>query len=95
MTEETRQQIRGALARGYCTKENETKVLDPELIEAMAQEVDALLNQALQAQRERLVSEIEKKYLNQDEYEERAMFFQLGNNRAIDEILNLINPPNN
>ncbi len=35
MTEE----IIGALARAYCTKENEHKVLDPELIAAMVQEV--------------------------------------------------------
>lgn len=32
-------ELRGALARGYCTKENEHKVLDAVLIEAMAQEV--------------------------------------------------------
>lgn len=32
-------EINGALARGYCTKENEKKVLDPELIKAMCAEV--------------------------------------------------------
>src|SRR5574343_30842 len=33
------QQIRAALARGYCTPENSSKELDSTLIEAMAQEV--------------------------------------------------------
>ena len=32
----------GALARGYCSKENEKKVMDPTLIEAMADEVGKL-----------------------------------------------------
>lgn len=36
MTEEL---IRQALARGYCTKENELKVFDPVLIDAMAREI--------------------------------------------------------
>jgi len=36
------EEIRGALARGYCSKENEHKVLDPDLIEAMAIEIDKL-----------------------------------------------------
>ena len=31
--------LRQAMARGYCTKENEKKVLDPELIEAMLVEI--------------------------------------------------------
>ena len=33
-------EIRGALARGYCTKENENKTVDATLIEAMAVEVE-------------------------------------------------------
>lgn len=32
--------IREALARGYCSKENENKVLDADLIEAMAKEIE-------------------------------------------------------
>lgn len=32
-------QIRQALARGYCSKENEHKILDPDLIEAMTREL--------------------------------------------------------
>ena len=32
-------QLRGALARGYCAPINAAKVLDPELIEAMVQEM--------------------------------------------------------
>lgn len=35
-------ELRGALARGYCTKENENKEVDATLIEAMAQEVEKL-----------------------------------------------------
>lgn len=31
--------IRGAIARGYCHRVNETKVLDGDLCEAMAEEV--------------------------------------------------------
>ena len=38
-----RSEIRGALARGYCTKENERKVLDSVLLEAMADELEELL----------------------------------------------------
>jgi len=44
-----RAEVRGALARGYCTKENENKILDPELIEAMALEVDTIITQTHQA----------------------------------------------
>jgi len=40
MTQDEIVEVRGALARGYCSKENEHKVLDPELIESMALEVD-------------------------------------------------------
>ncbi|MEN6423334.1 MAG: hypothetical protein ABFD76_15450 [Smithella sp.] len=32
-------QIREALARGYCSPENEKKVVDPDLIEAMTKEI--------------------------------------------------------
>ena len=35
-------EVSGALARGYCTKRNSKKVLDPDLIEDMATEVIAL-----------------------------------------------------
>ncbi len=45
MTPKTNEEIVGALARGYCSKENEKKVLDSELIEAMAIEVEKLLSQ--------------------------------------------------
>ena len=31
--------LRQAMARGYCTKENENKEIDPELIEAMLVEI--------------------------------------------------------
>ena len=34
--------IRGALARGYCTKRNENKVLDVDLIEDMVLEIEKL-----------------------------------------------------
>lgn len=32
-----------ALARGYCSPKNKEKIVDPELIEAMAEEVIAVL----------------------------------------------------
>lgn len=35
-------EIRQALARGYCNQHNENKVLDPDLIEAMAMELDPI-----------------------------------------------------
>lgn len=38
--------IRQALARGYCSKENESKVLDPDLIEAMATEVMSVMEES-------------------------------------------------
>lgn len=47
--EQLKAEVRGALARGYCTKENENKVLDPELIEAMALEIDTLIETVYQA----------------------------------------------
>jgi hypothetical protein len=37
------EQVRGALARGYCHKSNSYKILDSELCEAMANEIMALL----------------------------------------------------
>ena len=37
--------IRGALARGYCTERNLYKVLDPDLIEDMIQEISRLTKQ--------------------------------------------------
>ncbi len=37
--------IRQALARGYCSKRNEHKVLDPDLIEDMAVEVEKVLTE--------------------------------------------------
>jgi len=36
------EELMGALARGYCTKRNEKKILDPDLIEDMVKEVLAL-----------------------------------------------------
>ena len=36
-------EIRGALARGYCSKENEKKILDPDLIESMTLEIGRVL----------------------------------------------------
>jgi hypothetical protein len=38
-------EIVGALARGYCSNENQHKVLDPVLIQAMAVEIQNLLDQ--------------------------------------------------
>jgi len=37
------EEIQGALARGYCSKENEQKVVDPTLIQAMTKEIHAML----------------------------------------------------
>jgi len=37
------EEIRGALARGYCSERNSHKVLDPDLIEDMAKEIDLWL----------------------------------------------------
>ena len=37
-------EIREALARGYCSKQNEHKVLDADLIEDMVIEVEKLIN---------------------------------------------------
>lgn len=36
------EEIRGALARGYCSKENENKELDSVLLEAMVPEIEKL-----------------------------------------------------
>jgi hypothetical protein len=40
-----REELRGALARGYCHDKNRHKVLDGDLIEAMREEVEAALSQ--------------------------------------------------
>jgi mannose-6-phosphate isomerase-like protein (cupin superfamily) len=37
-------EIAGAIARGYCSEKNSHKVLDPDLVEAMAVEVEKLLS---------------------------------------------------
>jgi hypothetical protein len=42
------EEIRGAIARGYCTKANENKVLDPDLCEAIAVEVKKIVDLELQ-----------------------------------------------
>lgn len=39
--------IKEAIARGYCTPENEAKTVDTELIEAMAIEVDKVMSKEL------------------------------------------------
>jgi len=46
--------IRQALARGYCTKENEGKVLDSQLVDAMASEVEKIINVTAESEVERL-----------------------------------------
>lgn len=47
---ELRDEILGGLARGYCSKSNESKVLDPDLIEAMADEVATAVDNFLAKQ---------------------------------------------
>lgn len=42
--EELEKEIAGALARGYCTSKNSSKVLDSDLIIAMTVEIIKLLN---------------------------------------------------
>ena len=41
--------IRGALARGYCAEGQTQKVMDPDLCEAQAQEIMALFPQSIEA----------------------------------------------
>lgn len=41
--------VRGALARGYCAEGQTHKVMDPDLCEAQAQEIMALLPQEVEA----------------------------------------------
>ena len=40
-------EIRQAMARGYCTKRNEKKILDPDLIEDMAIEVELQIKKVI------------------------------------------------
>lgn len=42
-SEQLKEELIGALARGYCTEENKTKVVDPTLIKAMATEVTPIV----------------------------------------------------
>lgn len=44
MTDKTLESIRGAIGRGYCRVPNGEKVVDPDLCEAMAQEVKLLFD---------------------------------------------------
>lgn len=41
----SKEELRGACARGYCYKVNENKILDPELLEAIVEEVWDLLSE--------------------------------------------------
>lgn len=43
------EEVRGALARGYCAKGQTHKIMDPDLCEAQAQEVMALLPKSVEA----------------------------------------------
>jgi hypothetical protein len=47
--ESLKSEIRGALARGYCTDENSLKELDTDLTEAMAKEVEKLFSPYIEA----------------------------------------------
>lgn len=55
-----REEILGAVARGWCSKENEKKVMDPELAIAIAKEVEALFNSYLERERKGTLEEIKK-----------------------------------
>ena len=46
------EEISGALARGYCTKENEEKELDATLLLAMVEELKPVIRSLLKEQRE-------------------------------------------
>ncbi|MDP2363758.1 MAG: hypothetical protein Q8M94_08315 [Ignavibacteria bacterium] len=52
-------QIRQALARGYCSPENEQKVLDPVLIEAMTRELLELFTPTRTAEISKLRDEMQ------------------------------------
>ncbi len=43
VTEITREDLLGAIARGWCTQMNEHKTMDPDLAEAIAWEVQHLI----------------------------------------------------
>jgi hypothetical protein len=43
----SREELRGAIARGYCHKYNEEKELDPLLLEAIEEEIWNYLSKAL------------------------------------------------
>jgi len=45
MKEIIKEDILGAIARGYCIKRNENKILDPDLCADMAEEIYKLINQ--------------------------------------------------
>jgi len=42
----TKDTIEGALARGYCSKRNENKILDPDLIMDMKEEICKFIDEA-------------------------------------------------
>jgi hypothetical protein len=41
----THEEVLGALVRGYCTKENEKKTMDPELCKAQADAIESLIKE--------------------------------------------------
>lgn len=57
---EQRADIVGALARAYCSKENEQKVLDPELIEAMVPEIETLIEQTRKEEQNKIVKMVKE-----------------------------------
>lgn len=96
------EEIHGALARGYCSKENEHKALDPELIKAMAKEVDSLIYQVVQntlSEVERRVeadrqdpdaNEVTDHFIADDAYESKVEAFFYGYNQALTQVQSII-----
>jgi len=58
------EELLGALARGYCTKRNSQKVLDPDLIQDMAKEVERLAKPLEPIDKNKLLDMLEGYELN-------------------------------
>ena len=60
MSDEQMSEIVGAVARGWCSKGNEKKEMDPTLAEAIANEVSVLLSKKLKDKSKTIQSYIDK-----------------------------------
>jgi hypothetical protein len=86
-----REEIMQALARGYCTKRNEKKELDAELIEDMTDKVMQIVDKPKKVKLEFTSSEYVEKML-QKNYDLRKELAELKQKITVENIYHIIKP---